>query len=176
VLEGEKMKEWVDGSRLKVLCPDSPYDSLQEDKSFILCLAQNQGRHRSSPSAFPTSCQSPFYIWHAIWKHQNSVQNGKFYASKQFSCILQSLCPVGSLRDLKHLLRQSGLKALRFSWQLRRIIWLLLEYDHIQQKRSAVLKVMDLGSVDTQLFSRIATLYLQSIFGCCCRCCLWRPL
>lgn len=59
----EKMKEWAGGSRWNVPGSDRPYEALNWKKSFIL-PPSTQGRHRSSPSVFPTSGQSPFYTWH----------------------------------------------------------------------------------------------------------------
>lgn len=74
----------------QILCSSSSSDSSE---------AQNQ------PSVFPTSGQSPFYTWRATQMHQNSVQNGHFYASKQFKCILWPSRPVGCLSRFEVSLR-----------------------------------------------------------------------
>lgn len=109
MLKGEKMEEWADGSRCNVPGSGRPCDSLHWNKSFILLLDQIQGRQTRSPSAFPTSGQSSFYTWHTTWTHQNSVQNGKFHAPKQFKCILWSFRPVGCLSRC-----EASLRAKRF--------------------------------------------------------------
>lgn len=126
VQKGDTMDEWADGSRWNVRGSVRPVSLSNWHKRCIL-LIQFEEDIEAALQPFLLQVRvlfilgiQPRHIW-ILFKMES------FMLPSSSSALCGPCVLWAALAGLRHLSGQSGLKALRFSWRLGRIIWLHLE-------------------------------------------------
>lgn len=116
-----------------------------------------------------------FLYWAYDLDTSEFCTNGKFYASKQFKCVLWSFRPVTHLSRFEVFLRAKWFESFEIFLAIGKNNLPSLGIRSQSAKRSAVLKVMGLGSVDIRYSAEQPLQAFRALSAVAADAPLWRP-